>query len=206
MLGIMAFGATRGWSRSSGWYDLTQRLLGKARVYRMLLDEYARPAAGMRVLDVGCGTGGLLGYLPAVDYVGFDASARHVDRARRRFGARGQFLVADVLDVKLPAASFDLAFAVGVLHHLDDARVRACGRVIARSLKPDGRAVLLEPCRLPRQPLTATVVHKADRGAFIRSREDYERLLEAGFAEFRVSPRLDVLRFPTAHVVIECRR
>jgi SAM-dependent methyltransferase len=188
---------------SSAWYDATQQLVGKGRAYRLVVREYARPRPGLRVLDVGCGTGELLPYLPAVHYVGFDISESHITTARQRHGSRGCFRVGDVGSVELRAHDFDLAIIIGVLHHLDDSTVTAVGQLLARALRPGARAVFLEPCRLRDQPLTATVTQALDKGAHIREPRKYHQLLRSAFDRLSMTIRTDVLWFPTRHVVFE---
>ena len=54
-------------------YDFVQNLIGGDRPRRILVDEYIRPKANMKILDIGCGTGKFIEWLPAdVNYTGFD--------------------------------------------------------------------------------------------------------------------------------------
>jgi 2-polyprenyl-3-methyl-5-hydroxy-6-metoxy-1,4-benzoquinol methylase len=59
-------------------YELVQRLLGADQAWRRFVQEFVCPNAGARILDVGCGPGTLLEFLPVglnCDYVGFDNNA-----------------------------------------------------------------------------------------------------------------------------------
>jgi SAM-dependent methyltransferase len=185
-------------------YNISQRLVGKPNVYRVFVGEYLRPTAGARILDIACGTGELLKYLPAVSYLGVDISDAYIACARRRYADRAEFLCADLTQLAVGSGTFDLVVAIGVLHHLDDPAATALTTLARRALRPGGRFVALEPCRLPGQPLIAKVVIAVDRGAHVREREGYERVLRPHFAEVRSELRGDLLFVPSTHVILEC--
>jgi SAM-dependent methyltransferase len=71
---------SRSWAYQSFWHAI-----GGDERNRVLLREYIRPAPGDRVLDIGCGPGTMVPYLPGTEYVGLDVSAEYIERARRRF-------------------------------------------------------------------------------------------------------------------------
>lgn len=116
---------------------------------RLALRPWLRPAAGLRVLDVGCGVGRWSCLLAArgARVTGVDLSPQMISVARRSAAARGvscRFLVGDVTALEL-GAEFDLVLGVTVLQHLvSDAELdRALARLVRR-LAPGGRLVLLE--------------------------------------------------------------
>lgn len=80
------------------------------------------PARVHRVLDVGCGTGGLAESLACraghVDAV--DRSGPMIDLARGRAASNVRWLLGDVLDESLPLdpRGYDLVTSVSSLHHL----------------------------------------------------------------------------------------
>lgn len=95
------------------------------------------PAAGERILDLGCGDGYLTARLAArgCEVVGVDASAAQVEAARRA-GVRAEVRAAEALDFE---DAFDAVFSNATLHWVRDAD-RAIAAVW-RALKPGGRFV-----------------------------------------------------------------
>ena len=56
-----------------------------------------------------------------------------------------EFLLGDARSVALPAGGFDLILAHFVLHDVDRAALPATVAALARSLRPGGRFVVVEP-------------------------------------------------------------
>jgi 2-polyprenyl-3-methyl-5-hydroxy-6-metoxy-1,4-benzoquinol methylase len=105
-----------------------------------------RLACGIRVLDVGCGSGRIANRLaeihPKSGFVGMDLSAEAVERARSEAEEKGlrnaEFLVRDLSDFDQTAEpeAFDFVTTFDAVH--DQARPLAVLRGICRTLKPDG--------------------------------------------------------------------
>jgi SAM-dependent methyltransferase len=113
------------------------------------------PHDPLRVLDVGCGNGrlaqALAGPLAArgvtLDYVGVDASAPLLERARSRAPHSARFALADLVEstpeMALPPGPFDVVALFGVLHAIPGhARRRALLTAAASRLAPGGLLVL----------------------------------------------------------------
>ncbi len=83
------------------------------------------PAPGMRIIDIGSGSPGLLGLAPALDITGVDLVERP--------GFPGPFVVADAA-AGLPFADgeFDLAYCNSVIEHVAPARRRAFAAELRR--------------------------------------------------------------------------
>ncbi len=89
---------------------------GQAAHYRALLD--IGDLAGAKILDYGCGTGGLYGFLcergVTVDYTGYDINSKLIEHARNKYpGAR--FGVFDIEEQEL-AEEFDYILLCGVFN------------------------------------------------------------------------------------------
>ena len=99
-----------------------QSVVGAPDCHRRFITEHVAAADGERVLDIGCGVGASVSFIPdGVSYVGIDISAPYIEAARRTYGGRGTFVCADLQDAwRSDLGVFDKAFAFGVLHHLPD--------------------------------------------------------------------------------------
>lgn len=99
---------------------------------------------GLRVLDVGCGTGQSLRIYRerAGLYVGIDLSLGALRVAESRFGAAA-WMQADALRLPFQDGSFDVAAFSSVLHHIGD-RAGALAEA-QRVLRPGGWAFAFDP-------------------------------------------------------------
>ena len=180
-----------------------QAAIGAPECHRTFIQQYVRPEPGQRVLDVGCGTGASVKFIPTgVDYVGFDIEPRYIAAAQATYGARGTFVCSDLSAVRLDAGTIDTAFAFGVLHHLSDDTIVELAALLRHVLRPGGVFVSIDPCWVPSQGVTANVMMRFDRGRHIRTEQGYRTALHAvGAATTEV--RLDLLNIRYGMVV--CR-
>jgi cyclopropane fatty-acyl-phospholipid synthase-like methyltransferase len=105
------------------------------------------PARGARVLDVGCGSGELVGLLRQSgdrDVAGIDLSHEQVELARSR-GLSGVEQADLVEYLGRHPASFDAIVAVDVLEHFDKPQVLPVLDMICSGLRPGGRLVARVP-------------------------------------------------------------
>lgn len=187
-------------------YAFTQRFFGARRARRRIVERYLLPKPGDRILDIGCGTGDLLEMLPEVDYVGFDLSAEYIDAARRRYGHRATFHHADIQAADLTAeAPFDLVTATGVLHHLDGAGAQRLMTLAAGALAADGRLVTFDGVHVPGQSVLARWLLEHDRGAYIRTPDEYLAVCRPHFADVRCHVVSDFLYVPYTHCILDAR-
>jgi SAM-dependent methyltransferase len=184
-------------------YELWSRMVGSERGRRILVREHVRPWPGARLLDFGCGPGGLLKHLGDVRYVGVDISARYIAQAKRQYGECAEFRVGDVTALDADLRDFDIVIAFGVLHHLDDDEA---GRVFANAasaLASSGRVVTVDPALAPQQPWLARRLILWDRGNHPRGEAEYARIAETALADVRTTLRGDLLRVPYSHCIVE---
>jgi SAM-dependent methyltransferase len=187
-------------------YELWSRMVGGERGRSTLIREYVRPASGARILDLGCGPGELLEFLPeSVSYVGIDISEDYIGRARERFGTRAEFQVGDATSIDRDLGDFDLVLAFGVLHHLDDDRAQDLFRGASRVLRQNGRVITVDPVFTPDQSRAARLVIERDRGQHVRAPNEYVALASQSLAQINMYVRDDLLYIPYTHCVLECR-
>lgn len=171
-------------------YSVFQKLMGAHRGWLNFVNEFVRPEVGHTILDIGCGPGDILDYLPAVDYWGFDISDTYIKTAREKYGSRGKFYckVLALSDLEnMP--KFDTVVASGVLHHMDDVVAEKFMELAYSALKPGGRLLTVDPCLTPRQNLIARFLILQDRGQNVRNREGYASLASLLFSKLHVEVR-----------------
>lgn len=114
----------------------------------LLIDTLLRPAAGQRILDVGCGSGVCSGHLgeSGADVVGIDGNSEAVAFAARTYGrANVQFTAGYVDDLHFDGQSFDKAICFEVIEHLYHPQVANLLRGVQRVLKPGGELLVTTP-------------------------------------------------------------
>lgn len=170
-----------------------------------LVREYLTPYPGQRVLDIGCGTGHILEHLPQVEYIGMDSSLRYIQRARKRYGDRGTFHHIAVDEIAAPKARyFDLALAIGLLHHISDQDALKLLALAKSALAPGGRFIAVEPCYGENQSSLARWIISKDRGRNVKDRLGYHEIIKTAFDRFTIHIRHDLLRIPYTLAIIEC--
>ena len=189
------------------FYESYHKLIGANYRSRVLVSDYIRPKSGDRILDIGCGPGNMLPFLPVGEYLGVDANPAYIAAARERYGHRGEFVCERVSHHSVQQfGAFDIVLALGLVHHLDDAEARDLFRLGYTALKPGGRMITNDGVYTPRQSAAKRYLLSRDRGQFVRTQPEYESLAHTWFPEVRAHIREDVLRIPYTHLILECIR
>ncbi len=189
------------------FYEFYHHLIGADYRSRVLVSDYIRPKPGDRILDIGCGPGNMLPFLPQGEYLGVDANASYIESAKQRYSDRGEFVCERVSHHSVQQfGAFDVVLALGLVHHLDDNEARDLFRLGHTALKPGGRMITNDGCYMPKQSAAKRYLLSRDRGEYVRTQEEYERLAQSWFQEVRSHIREDVLRIPYTHLIMECVR
>jgi SAM-dependent methyltransferase len=180
--------------------------IGGSEASRTHVRDFVRPFPRARILDIGCGPGSLLDFLPDdVRYVGCDVSSRYIAYAANKYGRRAKFFCSDA--AALPRSDeFDIVLATGVLHHLNDSDANALFNAAADRLAAGGRLVTLDNAYVDGQSKAARWIISMDRGRHVRTPTQYEDLARARFPTIRSFIRHDLLRIPYTHFIMECSR
>lgn len=140
--------------------------------------ERLETAANDVVLDVGCGTGDALRYLPSfAEYVGFDVDAGAIDRARERAsGRRGvRFEARALAEGDLDSLKPSRVILAGLLHHLDDPDAVELLTMLAQT--PSIRRIVTQDVvYLPGERMS-NLLARLDRGRFVRGEDGYRELV-----------------------------
>lgn len=139
---------------SPGDYDRGIRLLTLGRIAaikREIAERYVN--AGVRVLEIGCGTGTLAVMLAerGAEVVGIDVSPAMLAQAEKKVAAEGlddqitlRRMAASEIDRKFDAQSFDVIVSTLVFSELNEMEQRYVLAAARRLLKPGGRLLLAD--------------------------------------------------------------
>lgn len=187
-------------------YELYQSLVGTRRARDRIFYTYARLPEGCKLLDIGCGSGELLDYLPEhVQYTGVDINPRYIELARKKYGERGRFELIDVNAMEslgLPKASFDIVVLYGVLHHLSDSEVRRVLSFARTMLKDVGVVFTVDGVYLEGQSAMKSFILSRDRGQYVRFDHEYAKLAREIFPNVETFVERNALRIPTDYFVM----
>ena len=184
-------------------------LLGGKRARKWLADHFWKLKGRESVIDIGCGPGIVLDYLPRdINYCGIDISETYIRMARAKFSSRGTFFLGTARDLLAhdPSrlASADLVLCNGLLHHLSDGEALEVLSLSRRLLKPSGRLFCIEAVFLANQTHLSRWFVARDRGRHVRSEHEWKLLIEQVFESYSTSILTGLLRIPYTHIVIEC--
>ena len=114
-----------------------------------LVAEAARPRAGERALDAGCGTGIYTAWLAGagLEVTGLDRDPAMLAAARKKAPA-ARLVEGDVSRLSFGDGEFDLVLAVTLFCFLDGPARAAAARELVRATRPGGRIVIGELARL----------------------------------------------------------
>ena len=182
-------------------YAVLQRALGAQRVQKALIERFLQFEPGMRILDVGAGTGTLHAVLPECQYTALEPNRTYVVRMREELVGPGitviQGTTSDIPDIP---GEFDRVVMMALLHHLDDVTAMDAFSAAASLLAPGGRVVTMDNCFHRGQSPIARWLAKMDRGANVREVAEYAALATPAFADVRSSLSTGLLRVPYSHV------
>ena len=194
-------------------YNLFQSTVGSTNARRYFVDHFAKLPDAARVLDVGCGPGTLIPFLPRhiAQYVGFDPNPRYIELAKDRFGSDTySFFRADCSNagdwLAERGGRFDAILAAGVLHHLDDREVTELLDLAGRYCDPAGFFASLDNAIVAHENPVAAALIRADRGEHVRTPSEYETLLRTQFSNIKSEVRRDLLRVPYTLVFFRATR
>lgn len=187
-------------------YKLLMKSLGGHSARLTHVEKHIRPQPGFKILDIGCGPGDILEYLPGVEYLGVDLDADYIAHAESKYGSRGRFLCRNAAEIDAAEfETYDIVLATGLLHHLNDKEAIQLLQFASKALKTGGRLITYDGCYLEeRQHPFDRWMLDSDRGKFVRTQKQYMSLASSVFPAITPHLRSDLLRIPYTLLILEC--
>lgn len=186
-------------------YNLFLYIIGADRPRRIFCSDYLKLNHAMRVLEIGCGHGNMIPFLPNnIQYEGYDLSEEYIRMANAKFANdKRKFYCKDVKDVNLPSETYDIVLCYGILHHLDDAELSHLLKITSNALKEGGKFLSLDSTYAKNQSRIAKWLVSKDRGQNVRMEDEYIRLCSNYFRKVKHEVRNDLLNIPYSVIMME---
>ena len=192
------------WLQDPRFYGWTQRFVTRRDCWSRFVESYLRPVARERLLDLGCGIGRLLDFLPPLEYYGLDSNPSYIRYAQTKAKERAVFVCADLCQAPWPVEGlFDRVAATGVFHHLPDEQVLTVLKNARKVMKPGATLVTFDGCYEKPQSYAARLLLSMDRGKYVRDQKGYEALAHSVFDRVRVHMERKFLRVPYSHMIMQ---
>ena len=178
-------------------------LIGVKSRTKVIINEYVLPKNGDVIVDIACGRGEFSKELASTRYIGVDNNPSYIRYANKHYSDFGSFHCCDVSDLStsLNGKLIDTALLIGVLHHLTNSQARDMINDIGRHLAEGGKIVSVDPIFTPDQGLISRLLAASDRGAYVRSIDEYHSLFNKDVEIRQTEIREDWLRIPYTHYV-----
>lgn len=149
-------------------------------ILKKIIHREVPQKAGIKVLDMGCGTGILSPLFSESHYIGIDIDKKLIDFAQKKYPYA--FKVMSGEKILFPKNSFDLIIVIGVIHHLNDKATNKTLAEMKKVLKKDGRVLLVEAIPpIDNYNYVGHFIRSLDEGHNIRKLEEYGKIFKKYF-------------------------
>ena len=157
------------YKRIARFYDMAVEPFNAA--LRKVVLKVARPSPGMKVLEVGCGTGTNLALFAdaGCQVSGIDLSPSMIDIAKKKLGDRANLRLGDASDMPFGDSEFDLVLGFLTLHEMPAEARGAVVSEMARVVAGEGRILFVDfhhgPYRFPKGWVYRSIIVPIEIGA-----------------------------------------
>lgn len=186
-------------------YNTFQRIVGGIRARQLFVKNDINVLPNQKILDIGCGPGYIIDFLPEVDYTGIDIDTNYIKTAKKKYPNK-DFYCTPVEDFNIEVPhSFDVVITAGVIHHLDDLQASFLFELAKKALKPNGRLITLDGCFTKKQNVISKTLLKLDRGKFVRNEEEYFFIASEHFNNVSAKIEENYFHIPYTLIIMECK-
>lgn len=160
-------------------YELIGYSSGNIGAFKKVISEHLDCSKSSSTLDFGCGTGMFCDLFDQGNYLGVDVNRERIDFAIKKHKGYKFQTLKSMSDFS--SCQFDNILCLGVFHHMDDQSINQIMLQFNKVLKREGKILAIEPT-LTGSMLRDRLIKYLDRGAFVRSKEQYTLLMTKMFS------------------------
>lgn len=166
-------------------YIFLQKIMSATTVRKNFVKRHIKK--NYNVIDVGSGLSTILEGLPKINYYGYDINSSHIKHAKKKYSKKNYHFYCKIFSKneisKLPR--FDCALLLGIVHHLNDKEFLEIIRLIASSLKKNGKILILDNVITSKQNFISRFLIKSDKGDNIRNLNQFKLILSKYFSKIQ---------------------
>jgi 2-polyprenyl-3-methyl-5-hydroxy-6-metoxy-1,4-benzoquinol methylase len=192
-------------------YNIFVSIVTKKTTMSRFVQNVVKPFPECRILDIGCGTGTILSYLPDSigEYNGFDMNRSYIEFAKKQWkqNDKCKHFCADVSDITIQKKEYyDIVLAVKILHHLTDQEASDLLNIACQVLKPNGVLITYDNVYVENQHWLAKWLISIDRGKAVRTVDGYRHLIDKYFGNIEGDILHDTLKVPYTILQMRCMK
>ena len=187
-------------------YRASQYLTHKKNTYKFIYQNIVKTDQESIVLDCGCGPAQYRELIKCTKYVGIDFNEKYINKAIKKF-PKDDFFVSDIVNFDFKRTEkFSQILLFGLLHHLNDQNAKKLINILKNQLKEDGKIITFDPLYVFDKKDTYTKLANffasKDRGNYVRTEEEYKKLIDLNLSEVETKIYEKLLRIPWIHYVM----
>ena len=185
-------------------YEFYQKTVGMPKLLKILVNNHLRISSGMSLLDLGCGTANVFKHLPeGVIYTGLDKSEKYIKYNRKKY-PNHTFLCEDIEKMESFDKTYDIVYLEAIISALDDELTKKLFKLIQTAATSKTRIVIADMNYYEGACFLQKFLQKNERNSFVRTKDDYIKLLSPYFNIDKTVVIEGVLNIPYSSVVFEC--
>ncbi len=187
-------------------YRTFQYLSHKKNTYKFIYQNIVKTEQQSIVLDCGCGPAQYRELIKCKKYVGIDFNEKYINKAIKKF-PKDDFFISDIVNFDFKRTEkFSQILLLGLLHHLNDHNSKNLINILKNQLKDDGKIVTFDPLYVFDKKDTYTKLANyfasKDRGNYVRTEDEYKKLIDLNLLEVETEIHEKLLRIPWIHYVM----
>lgn len=187
-------------------YKSLQFTTHKKNTYRFIYQNILKTDKESIVLDCGCGPAQYRELINCKKYVGIDFNDKYIKKAIKKF-PKDDFFISDIVNFDFKRTEkFSHIILFGLLHHLNDENSKMLINLLKSQLKKDGNIVTFDPVYVfEKQDIYTKLANyfaSKDRGNYVRTEENYKKLIDSNSSEITTEIHKKLMRLPWIHYVM----